>query len=86
MPGTAGAPPWTGRAEYRTARESLPDVVQFLMFLDLHRIIVQMDPDSLGIDPDYYEILNKGLGAVAVSASADGDYSRGSFVLTLFPE
>ena len=75
-----------GRAALDGARESLPDVVQFLMFLDLHRIIVQMDPDSLGIDPDYYEVLDKGLGAVAVSASADGDYSRASFVLTLFPE
>lgn len=75
-----------GAREYRRARESLPDVVQFLMFLDLHRIIVQMDPDSLGIDPDYYEILDKGLGVVAASASLDGDHSRASFVLTLFPE
>ena len=74
-----------GAREYQRARESLPDVVQLLMFLDLHRIIVQME-DLLGIDPDYYEILQKGVGAVAVSASADGDYSRASLVLTLFPE
>ena len=75
-----------GALEYQRARESLPGVVQFLMFLDLHRIIAQMDPDSLGIDPDDYEILQQGLGAIAVSASADGDYSRATFVLTLFPE
>ena len=72
--------------EYRRARDSLPDVVQFLMFLDLHRIIVQMDPDSLGIDPDHFDILEKAFGAVAVSASTDAGYSRASFVLTLFPE
>ncbi len=76
----------SGALEYRRARESLPDVAQFLMYLDLHRIIVQMDPDSLGIDPDDYEILEQGLGAIAVSASVDGDYSRAAFVLTLFPE
>ena len=75
-----------GTQAYQRARESLPDVVQFLMFLDLHRIIVQMDPDSLGIDPDYYEILEKAFGAVAVSDSAEGDHLRASFVLTLFPE
>ena len=75
-----------GTQEYQRARESLPDLVQFLMFLDLHRIIVQMDPDSLDIDPDYYQILQKAFGAVAVSSSAEGDYSRASFVLTLFPE
>ena len=34
-----------------------------------------MDPDSLGIDPDYYEILQKGLDAVAFNASAEGNYS-----------
>ena len=75
-----------GTQKYQRARESLPDLVQFLMFLDLHRIIVQMDPDSLDIDPDYYQILQKAFGAVAVSASSEGDYSRASFVLTLFPE
>ena len=56
------------------------------MFLDLNRVVVQMGPDSLGIEPDYYEILEEGFGAVAVSASMDGDYSRASFVLTFFPE
>lgn len=75
-----------GTREYQRARQSLPEVVQFLMFLDLHRIIAQMDPDSLDMDPDYYEILDKGLGAVAASASVDGDYTRASLVLTLFPE
>ena len=75
-----------GSREYQRVRESLPDVLQFLMFLDLHRIIVRMDPDSVGIDPDDYEILERAFGAVAVSVSTDADYSRASFVLTLFPE
>lgn len=74
-----------GAREYRRARESLPDVLQFLVFLDLHRVITQMDQDSLGIDPDYHVILDKGFGAVAIGASTDADYSRASFVLTLFP-
>ena len=75
-----------GTPEYQRARESLPSVLQFLMFLDLHRIIAQMDPDLLAIDADYYEILERGFGAVAVGTSTEADHSRTSFVLTLFPE
>ena len=75
-----------GSSEYRRARDSLPDALQFLMFLDLNRIIAQMDLDSFGIDPDDYEMLERAFGAVGVSASADAEYSRASFVLTLFPE
>ena len=75
-----------GSPGYRRVRDSLPDALQFLMFLDLHRIIVQMDPDSLDVDPDDYEILERTFGAVAVSVSTDADYSRASFVLSLFPE
>ena len=75
-----------GTPEYQRARESLPSVLQFLMFLDLHRIIAQMDPDLLAIDADYYEILERGFGAIAVGTSTEADHSRTSFVLTLFPE
>ena len=75
-----------GTRKYQRVRESLPSALQLLMFLDLHRIIAQMDPDSLGIDSDSYEILDKAFGAAAIGTSPDADYSRASFVLTLFPE
>ena len=75
-----------GDAEYRRVRDSLPDALQLLMFLDLHRIIVGLGPGDLDLDRDDYETLERAFGAVAVSASTDADYSRASFVLTLFPE
>ena len=71
--------------EYRTARESLPDILELLVFFDLHRLIVQLDPDSLDIQTEEFEILEKALGAVAMGVSTDTGYSRASFVLTLFP-
>ena len=71
--------------EYRRARESLPDILELLVFFDLHRLIVQLDPGSLDIDIDEYEILERAFGTVAMGASKDAEYSRMSFVLTLFP-
>ena len=72
--------------EYERIRGHLPDEMQFLMFLDLQRIIAQVDPDDMGMDSEDYEILEETFSAVAISSNVDAEYSRTVFVLTLFPE
>lgn len=72
--------------EYRRARGGLPDTLQFLMYLDLHRIIAGLDPDAVDIDPDLHQALEGMFGAVAVGVSTDADYTRASLVMTLFPQ
>ena len=71
---------------YRRARAHLPDALQVLAFLDLQRIIVQLDPDDMGMGPDDYKILEEGFSAIAVGANTNASHSRSVFVLTLFPE
>ena len=73
-------------AEYQRIREHLPDELQSLLFVDLQRIIAQVDPDDVGMDSDEYEALEEALGAVAIGSKADTEYSRSVLVLTLFPE
>ena len=71
---------------YRRARAHLPDSLQFLAFLDLQRIIVQLNPDDMGMGQDDYKILEEGFSAIAVGANTNASHSRSVFVLTLFPE
>ena len=72
--------------EYRRAQEHLPDELQVLAFVDLQRIIAQIDPDSAGMDEDDYEILKETFGAIAIGENAGAGYSRTVLALTLFPE
>ena len=72
--------------EYRRVRDSLPDTLDFLVYIDLHRIIAGLDPDALELDPDLHHVLESVFGAVAVGASSDEDYARASLVMTLFPQ
>lgn len=72
--------------EYRRVRDSLPDTLDFLVYIDLHRIIAGLDPDALDLDPDLHHVLESVFGAVAVGASSDDDYARASLVMTLFPQ
>ena len=72
--------------EYRRVRDSLPDTLDFLVYIDLHRIIAGLDPDAIDLDPDLYHVLESVFGAVAVGASSDDDYARASLVMTLFPQ
>ena len=70
--------------EYRRVNEQLPGALQSLMFLDLQRIIAQLEPDDM--DPEDYEILEETFSAAAIGSNIDAEYSRSVFVLTLFPE
>lgn len=72
--------------EYQRIRGHLPDDMKGLIFVDLQRIIAQVDPDDVGMDSENYEILEEAFSAVAIGSNADAEYSRSVFVLTLFPE
>lgn len=72
--------------EYRRVRDGLPDTLELLVYLDLHRIVTGLDPDALGIDPENYRVLESVFGAVGVGISMDGDYARASLVMTLVPQ
>ncbi len=72
--------------EYRRVRDGLPGTLQFLVYLDLHRIIAGLDPDAVDIDPDLHQVLEGMFGAVAVGVSTERDYTRASLVMTLFPQ
>ncbi len=71
--------------EYRRAVGHLPSDKQFLMYVDLHRIIGKLDPDVMD-DDQYYEVLADGISAMAMSSSVGDDYSRTTLVLTLLHE
>ena len=73
-------------AEYQRATGSLAKDGQFLGYVDVRRIVGQVDGDDLGLEPKEYRLLREGLGVVAFGSSAGEDYSRGRGVLTLFPE
>ncbi len=88
--------------EYMRAVGWLPEKKQFLGYLDLHRIIRQLDSEEVGLNRDEYRVLEESIGAVAMSSysphcSGDSpdfecglpvgaDVWRYSAVLTLFPE
>ena len=77
-------------AEYRRAVGNLATSGQFLGYVDVQRIVRQLEPqaleDALDLERDEYRILREGLGVVAFSSTTGEDYSRGTAVLTLFPE
>ena len=72
--------------EYRRVRDGLPDTLELLVYLDLHRIIARLDADALDIDPDVHQVVEDVFGAVALGVSTDTDYARASLVMTLFPQ
>ena len=73
-------------AEYRRAAGNLASGGQFLGYVDVERIVAQLNADDLDLEPGEYRILRGALGAVAFSGAIGEDYSRGAAALTLFPE
>lgn len=87
---------------YLRAIRSLPENRQFLGYLDLHRIIRQLDGGELGLSRDVHRVLDESVGTVAMSSysphcvgnskgfecqlPAGADVWRYTAVLTLFPE
>ncbi len=73
-------------AEYRRAVVNLATGGHFLGYVDLRRIVGQLEADNLDLERDEYRVLREGLGVVAFSSVVGEDYSRGVAVLTLFPK
>jgi hypothetical protein len=72
--------------EYQRAMAHLPGQPQGLMFVDLQRIITQLDPDDLDMDVDTYEVFETGFSAVGISVHLGEEYTRSTYAMTLFPE
>ena len=72
-------------SEYRHAAIHLAGG-QFLGYVDLRRIVAQLDAGDLDLEPEEYQILREGIGVAAFSSTAGEEYTGGAAVLTLFPE
>ena len=73
-------------SEHQRAVGHLPGDAHFQGYVNLQDILDQFGADDVGLEPGEYRILEEGLGAVAISSSYDDEQSRGTLVLTLFPE
>ena len=73
-------------AEYRRATAHLATNGQFLGYVDIQRVVAQLEADDLNLEPEEYQILREGIGVAAFSSAIGEDYTRGAAVLTLFPE
>ncbi len=73
-------------SEYIRAVSLLPVDREFIAYIDLHRIISQVDRRDAGLTRDQYRTLEKSLSAVSMSGADDDAYSRFRLVLTLFPD
>ena len=88
--------------EYLRALRLLPEKRQFMGYVDLHRIIRQLDAEDVGLSRDQHRLLEESIGALAMSSysphcgetsepfecelPAGADVSRFTVALTLFPE
>ncbi len=73
-------------AEYQRATIHLATDGQFLGYVDVRRIVAQLDADDLDLEPEEFQILREGIGVAAFSSTTGEDYTRGAAALTLFPE
>lgn len=73
-------------AEYNRAVGYLPDNGHFLAWVNLNRIVAQLDNDDLELSRDGQRLLKESMGGLAAGVNAEVDYIRAYLVLTLFPE
>ena len=71
--------------EYRRAVDHLPDDRTMFGFVNINRIVTNIDWRDAGLSQGQYELLSS-LGATAMSASSDGGHDRFTVTLTMFPE
>ena len=76
----------TSDGEYQRAIGHIIGIRQGMAYVNFQLIFKYLDSDQLDIDRDEFEILETGLGGAAFGAHQSEEYSRVSFVLTLFPE
>ena len=73
-------------SEYRRLIQHLPDDPDMLGYIDLRKVIdMAQSFDDSAIDRDVYDALEESLSALAFSSSLDGEYSRFTMAITLFP-
>jgi hypothetical protein len=81
-----GVPGLSSEPRYMRAVGHLPEARQLLGYVDLARIVQELGPDALGLDPWQYLILQDGIGVVAFSSTTGADYHRSVVVMTVLPE
>ena len=72
--------------EYQRAVEALPGEQQFLFWLDLQRIVAELDAEDMDMTDDDFEALEAVLGSVAIVSGIDEEMIRASLAITFFPE
>ena len=73
-------------AEYNRAVGQLSGSGDFLAWVNLNRIVGQLDNADLDISREGQRLLRESVGTLAAGVNAEVDYIRASLVLTLFPE
>lgn len=73
-------------AEYNRAVGHLSGSGHFLAWVNLNRIVGQLDNADLEISREGQRLLRESVGTLAAGVNAEVDYIRASLVLTLFPE
>ena len=76
----------TSDGEYQRAIAHISGNRQGMGYVNFQLIIRYLDLDDLGMDRDEFKILETGLSGAAFGAHQGEEYSRFSFVVTLFPE
>ena len=72
--------------EFQRSVGALPRDRQFLVWLDLQRIITEMSAGDLDLTDNAFEALEASLGSIAAGAKADEEIIRVGLAITLFPE
>ena len=72
-------------AEYLRIMTYIPEERQFLMYVDVGRVIGRFDLEDQIEDSDLKDVLIDSVSAAAVSTYTDAEFSRATLVLTLFP-
>ena len=83
---SGGQPDLQSVSEYRRAMAHLPSQWEFQWYIDLHKIIQQINRDDIGLERSELRLLTETVGSVAINSHVGDGYARASVVLTLFPE
>ena len=76
--------PLSENEEYLRAVDHLPEDRQFLMYVNIGRIVDRLEMEDLDEDNDLYDVLVYSASAMAVSAHTDDEFSSATMSLILF--
>ncbi|MCY4365796.1 MAG: DUF3352 domain-containing protein [Chloroflexi bacterium] len=72
--------------EYQRAVGALPGDSQLLVWLDLQRIVAELDAEDMDMTDDDFEALEESLGSLAIVSSVNEELIRVGLAITFFPE